>query len=137
MRQPHAILAAPELAGLIDLDQPACVILASVLHFAEPDEADAIVAALTAAMTAGSYLIISAGTCTGIDPDLISRLQAAYQGTTVVTGRTEAEIARYFTGLDLLPPGLTDVQAWRPDRWVSQPCTAARILGAVGRKSVG
>jgi len=26
------------------------------------------------------------------------------QGTTVVTGRTEAEIAPYFDGLDLVPP---------------------------------
>jgi S-adenosyl methyltransferase len=105
LRQPQEILAAPELSGLIDLSQPVCVILASVLHFTEPAEADAAVAALTTAMTAGSYLIISAGTCTGTDPDLIRRLQHAYQGTTVVTGRTEAEIAGYFTGLDLLPPG--------------------------------
>ena len=37
------------------------------------------------------------------------------QGTTVVTGRTEAEIAPYFDGLDLVPPGLTHVWAWRPD----------------------
>lgn len=54
-----------------------------------------------------------------------------------LTGRTESEIASYFTGLDLLPPGLTDVQAWRPARWASQPRTAARILGATGRKPVG
>jgi hypothetical protein len=65
------------------MSQPVCLILASVLHFAEPDEADAVVAALTTAMTAGSYLIISAatgtgtGTGTGTDPDLITRLQHA------------------------------------------------------------
>ena len=133
MRQPHTILAAPELRDVIDLGQPVCVILASVLHFAEPGQADAIVAALTTAITAGSYLIISAGTSTGTDPELISRLQAAYQGTTVVTGRTEGEIAGYLTGLDLLPPGLTDVQNWRPDHRPHAPASA-RILGAVARK---
>jgi SAM-dependent methyltransferase len=134
MRQPGTILAEPELTGLIDLSQPFCVILASVLHFAEPAEAAAVAAAFTTAITPGSYLILSAGTSTGTDPDLITRLQAAYQGTTVVTGRTDTEIAGYLTGLDLLPPGLTDVQHWRSDHRAEPPTAAARILGAVGRK---
>jgi len=51
-----------------------------------------------------AQLIASAGTCTGTDAALIDRLQAAYAGTTVVTGRTEAEIAAYSPGLRLLPP---------------------------------
>jgi hypothetical protein len=133
MRQPGTILAAPELAGLIDLSEPACVILGSVLHFATPAEADATVAAFTTALTPGSYLILCAGTSTGTEPDLISRLQAACQGTAIVTGRAEVEIAGYFTGLNLLPPGLTDVQRWRPDR-EPYASVGARVLGAVGRK---
>jgi S-adenosyl methyltransferase len=70
MRRPQKILAAPELAALIDLSQPVCVILASVLHFTEPDEADAIVAAFTTAMTADSYL---SGTysVSGRSPDIM------------------------------------------------------------------
>lgn len=134
MRQPDAILTAPDLADLIDLGQPVCLLLASVLHFATAAEADAIVPAFVAAMAPGSYLILSAGTSTGTDPALIDRLQVAYAGTAVVTGRTEAEIAGYFTGLHLVPPGLTDVGAWRPDHWGGQPTPGARILGAVGRK---
>jgi hypothetical protein len=135
MRQPGAILDSPELRGLIDLSQPVCVILASVLHFVTAPEADAAVAAFTAAMAPGSYLICSAGTSTGTSPALIARLQAAYQGTTVVTGRPEAEIAGYFDGLDLVPPGLTDVWAWRPDRqWFWPPPPSARIIGGVARK---
>jgi hypothetical protein len=86
-------------------------------------------------MAPGSYLILSTGTSTGVDPALISRLQAAYQDSAVVTGRTVGEIAGYFTGLELVPPGLTDVQAWRPDRRrPSPPPCSARILGAVARK---
>jgi len=135
MRQPAAILASPELRAIIDLDQPVCVILAAVLHFVTPGQADAIVAAVTTAMAPGSYLILSAGTSTGTSPALINRLAAAYAGTTVVTGRTADEIAGYFTGLHLVPPGLTDVWAWRPDHqryW--PPLGSARILVAVGRK---
>jgi hypothetical protein len=59
----------------------------------------------------------------------------AYQGTAVVSGRTEAEIAAYLTGLELLPPGLVDVWAWRPDTaWPRPVSCSARLLGAVGRK---
>jgi hypothetical protein len=92
------------------------------------------VAALRAAIAPGSYLILSAGTRTGTDPVLIDRLQAAYAGAAVVTGRSEAEIAAYFTGLNLEPPGLTDVWAWRPDTERYWPPANARILGGVGRK---
>ena len=135
MRQPDAILAAPELRSAIDLAQPVCIILAAVLHFLPASQADAIVAAFRRAMAPGSYLVISSGTSTGASPALIARLAAAYQDTTVVTGRTADEIAAYFTGLHLVPPGLTDVWAWRPDSdhyWPPPP--SARILGAVARK---
>ncbi|HUY48378.1 MAG TPA: SAM-dependent methyltransferase [Streptosporangiaceae bacterium] len=44
MRNPAAILANPDLRLLIDLEQPVCLLLASVLHFLLPAEADATVA---------------------------------------------------------------------------------------------
>lgn len=134
IRQPEAILASPQLRGLISLDQPVCLILAAVLHFVTAAQADTAVATLTAAMAPGSYLIVSAGTSTGTDPALIDRLAAACQDTALVTARPEAQIAAYFTGLRLEPPGLTDVWAWRPPsrpRWLP---AGARILGAVARK---
>lgn len=135
MRDPAAMLASPALRGLIDLDEPVCVLLASVLHFLTADQADAAVAAFTAAMRPGSYLVLSAGTCTGTDPALIGRLRAAYSATSVITGRTAEEIRAWFDGLDLVPPGLVDVQDWRPGcdrRWLA-PATA-RIMGGVARK---
>jgi O-methyltransferase involved in polyketide biosynthesis len=134
VRQPGGILTCAGPLGLIDLGQPVCVILAAVLHFVTPAEADAAVAALTAAIAPGSYLILSAGTSAGTDPVLIGRLQAAYAGAAVVTGRAEAEIAGYFAGLDLEPPGLTDVWAWRSGTGRYWRPASARILGAVGRK---
>jgi O-methyltransferase involved in polyketide biosynthesis len=135
MREPDPILGSPDLRALVDLRQPICILLASVLHFVTPDEADAIVAAFTTAMAPGSYLILSAGTSTGTSPALIARTVAAYQGTTVVSGRAEAEIAAYFDGLGLVAPGLVDVWAWRPDsEWYWPLPPSARILGAVALK---
>jgi hypothetical protein len=137
VRDPAAILAHPALQVVIDLDRPLCVILAAVLHFLEPAEADTAVAALTAALAPGSYLVISAGTSTGTDPALLQCLHNAYTGTTI-SARTEQDIAAWFAGLHLLPPGLVDVRHWRPGHTTGRPPAqpaAARFLAAVGYKS--
>jgi hypothetical protein len=136
MRRPEEILGSTGLRAMIDLRQPVCIVLASMLHFVTPDEADAIVATLIYAMAPGSYLIVSSGTATGTDPNLIVRLADAYQDTAVISGRSEAEIAAYFAGLELLSPGLVDVWAWRSDAPKSPRLAtgSARMIGAVGRK---
>jgi O-methyltransferase involved in polyketide biosynthesis len=114
LRDAGAVLTSDELAQVIDLDQPVCILLVSVLHFLRPRQADLAVAAYRQAMAPGSYLAISAGTSTGTDPELIRSLQAAYGGTAPVTGRTQADITAWFTGLTLVPPGLTDIRHWQP-----------------------
>jgi O-methyltransferase involved in polyketide biosynthesis len=136
LRDPASILADAAKADAIDLGKPVCVLLAAVLHFLSPDEADAAVATFTSAVVPGSYLIVSAGTSTGTDPALLSRLRTAYSSTSIVTGRTASEIEAWFDGLELVPPGVVDVQAWRPGcRLHPFVPVAARILGGVGRKA--
>ncbi len=138
LRDPETVLASRALRAVIDLDRPVCVLAASVLHFLPPSHADDLMETVTAATAPGSYLAVSVGTATGTDPDLLSRLRCAYAGTTLVTARTEDEIMGWFTGLDLLPPGLVDVRDWRPghatlrSRWGPRP--AARFLAALARK---
>jgi O-methyltransferase involved in polyketide biosynthesis len=112
---PAAVLASPDLLSLIDFRQPVGVLAVSVLHFLPPAAADALVAAVKDRMVPGSYLVISAGTSTGTDPQLITEVQAAYGDAAGVTGRSEAEILAWFDGLNLARPGLTDVWAWWPD----------------------
>jgi O-methyltransferase involved in polyketide biosynthesis len=137
LRAPGAALASPAAASLIDATRPVCVLLVSVLHFLTPDEADAAVAAVRRWMAPGSYLVISAGTSTGTDPELITSLREAYAGTAPVSGRTAEEIAAWFNGFTLARPGLTDVRDWR--RSGPRPVSAigpqrARFLVGVGRK---
>jgi S-adenosyl methyltransferase len=115
LRDAGAVLTDDGLAQVINLDQPVCILLVSVLHFLRTRQADLAVAAYRQAMAPGSYLVISAGTCTGTDPELIRSLQAAYGHTAPVTGRSQADIAAWFGGLTLVPPGLTDVRHWQPD----------------------
>jgi S-adenosyl methyltransferase len=109
-RRPETILAAPELGALIDFRQPVCVLFVSMLHFLTASEADTIVAAFRERMAPGSYLLISAGHSDGEAAE--EQIRAVYGGTTVLTGRPADEIAAYFDGFDLEPPGLLPVTEW-------------------------
>src|ERR1035438_1322438 len=85
MRHPVKVLASRELQRLIDLGTPVCLLLASVLHFLEPDEADVVVAMFTQFIAPGSYLVLSAGTSTGTDPALIDRLSGSLAHTSSIS----------------------------------------------------
>jgi SAM-dependent methyltransferase len=136
IRDPAGFLADPALAGVIDSSKPVGVLLTSVLHFLPAPEADAAVTALRDWMPANSYLVISAGTSTGTDPALTRCLQDAYGDTTPVIARTAAEIEAWFSGFNLVRPGLVDVWAWRPGTLGRRVSSRARILAAVGHKIV-
>jgi SAM-dependent methyltransferase len=137
VRDPAQTLADPALTRLIDFGEPVCVILGSVLHFLTADEADDAVAVFRRWMAPGSYLVISAGTSTGTDPELLRQLQAAYGDAAPVTGRTAEEITAWFDGFCLARPGVIDVWAWRPDSIQRPAQSRARILAGVGRKPAG
>jgi hypothetical protein len=115
LRDAGAVLTDPALLQVIDLEQPVCVRLVSVLHFLRPRPADLAVAAYRQAIAPGSHLVISAGTSTGTCPELIRTLHAVYRHTAPVTGRSQSDITAWFTGLTLTPPGLADVRDWQPD----------------------
>jgi SAM-dependent methyltransferase len=134
IRDPARMLADPALTGLIDAGDPVCVLLVSVLHFLAAGDADEAVAAFRRWMAPGSYLVISAGTTTGTDPELLRQLQAAYGDTAPVTGRTAAEIEAWFDGFSLARPGVVDVWAWRPGSIQRPARSRARMLAGVGRK---
>jgi hypothetical protein len=142
-RQPEAIMADPRLGALINLTEPVCVLLVSLLHFFPAAEADVIVGAFRQRMVPGSYLVISQGS--GGDDVPSEDVQSTYRGEATLTGRPAAEIAAYFEGFDLLPPGLVPVTEWtaaeqgyprsRPQRQAEPTSVPATILGGVGRKS--
>ena len=141
-REPEAILADPGLAAVIDLNEPVCLLLVSMLHFLTADEADMIVGTFRQRMVPGSYLIISQGSASAPPREGV---QDAYGSEVTLTGRPTAEIAAYFDGFDLVPPGLVPVVewpaaqpgAWPPPRQPAQPTSPspqAGMLAAVGRK---
>jgi hypothetical protein len=139
-REPEAILADPALAGVIDLAEPVCLLLVSMLHFFTAAEADTIVGAFRQRMVPGSYLIISQGNSNPVPREGI---QDAYGSGITLTGRPAAEIAAYFDGFDLIPPGLVPVAEWAaaepdarlpPPQPAQPPSPQAGMLAAAGRK---
>jgi len=143
LREPEVILGHPEVRELIDFDQPIALLLMAILHFI-PDEQDpwGIVARFRDALPTGSYLAISHGTRDiPVRPDMSAeemtemgeRVEQLYQLTTAsLVTRTRAQVERFFDGLDLLDPGLVEIQAWRPDNRSSM--LPGGFYGGVGRK---
>jgi O-methyltransferase involved in polyketide biosynthesis len=137
VRYPDAILAS---AGpVIDLSRPACVILTMILHFFDPAEAASIVAAFVRALAPGSFLIISVGV--NSDAGLADQVTAEYSaGGLHVHDR--GQIAGYFRDLELVDPGLTEVQNWLRAHHQSAmpfqdaaPSRPADVLAGIGRKT--
>jgi hypothetical protein len=100
----------------LDFGKPVAVTVTMTLH-AIPDEDDphGIVARYMSAMPTGSYLSISRP-ASDIEPekaaDIVDRLKPlSYQQ---YTGRSYDQVLRFFDGLELVEPGLVQVQQWRP-----------------------
>ena len=47
--------------------------------------------------------------------------------------RTKAEVERFFTGLELVDPGVTPMLAWRPDDQPADPRAAYYWAAVAGR----
>ena len=137
LSEPEALLASPELAAVVDLGEPACLILTMVLHFLEPGTARAVAGVLTRRLAPGSYVIVSGAVPAAAAP--ASRDTAARGAArSAIHGRehTPAEIASFLGGLDLVEPGLVDARAW-PAGAPAQPLPerAAYVLCGVGYKT--
>jgi hypothetical protein len=138
--RPDRFLAHPDLRGLLDLTEPVGLLLVSVLHFI-PDDGNphAAVAQLREVLSPSSYLAISHGLREGFDPDAAATVRDVYSGTrSSASLRPRAEIARFFTGFDLVEPGLVDMTRWRPDPagefQASGPGPGVGFLAGVARK---
>ncbi|PRX97345.1 SAM-dependent methyltransferase [Allonocardiopsis opalescens] len=117
MMEPETILGHPETRRLLDFEEPMALLLSGVLHFI-PDELepDRFVAELRERLAPGSYLAI-ASVVGDTDPDAADRLLAVYRSQTGTGAhRRSGELERFFGDFKLVDPGLTFVNAWRPER---------------------
>ncbi|MET8944994.1 SAM-dependent methyltransferase [Streptomyces sp. NPDC004542] len=134
-REPGTILE--QAARVLDFDRPVALSLIALLHFvADEDGAHDMVATLLDALAPGSCLVLSAMTA-DFEPENVRRGIAAYTaGGVTLVARSRAEVARFFTGLDLVDPGVVAVSDWRPETGPDGEPPVS-LYGGVGRKTAG
>ena len=108
-----------QAARTLDFARPVAVMVLAILHYI-PDLAEArhIVGRLTAALPAGSFLVIShAGS--DLLPAEVAAFEKSLNGHLPPEHRHVARprdvVAGFFDGVELVEPGLVRVSDWRPD----------------------
>ncbi|RSO06914.1 hypothetical protein DMH18_26015 [Streptomyces sp. WAC 06783] len=120
MRDTEMIFAHPDVQRLIDLTQPVAALFVSVLHCL-PDTGDdndpgALVKRVAGRLPPGSLLVL----CHLVSdrPSVREEVTALMERSTHGNWgrvREQREVAAYFAGMRIIPPGLVDVVDWRPD----------------------
>jgi hypothetical protein len=122
-----------EAARTLDFRQPVAVLLIAVLHFIpDADDPYGIVKRLMDAMPSGSCLVIShaaSDIAAGATAEMARRYNE--RSPVPITPRSREQVARFFDGLDMMPPGLVPLSHW----WESgraEAGTASELAGYCG-----
>jgi len=115
------------VTGILNPGEPVAVLMSDTMNFLE--DASAVVARLAATVPSGSHLGV-------IQPDerltLAARRWSNYFHSPVYL-RGPDKVAGWFTGLDLLEPGVVDIHRWRPALDDPECPAGMPLLGAVAR----
>jgi hypothetical protein len=135
VRDPDKILR--DAARTLDFGQPVAVMLLATLQLiSNEDDPYGIVTRLMAEIPPGSYLAVSHPAndiqVEGSPPAAEEALNRLMRGG--LTLRTQAEVAPFFSGLELVEPGLVPLNRWRPDPDDKRYGGEIAIWGGVARK---
>jgi O-methyltransferase involved in polyketide biosynthesis len=134
LREPGQILA--QAADTLDFGQPVAIMLVAVLQYV-PDASDppGIVARLLTAAAPGSYLALS-HPAKDVAAQRVAESMKRYNERAAhqATPRTRAEVGRFFTGLDLIEPGVVQPSAWRPGDPAARDAPPLPMWCGVARK---
>ncbi len=135
LREPEQILADPALAATLDLGQPVALMLVAVLlYFRDEEHPQAMVSTVMDALPPGSYLAITHPTADFNADAMAGAVAAAEHGGITLVPRTRAETEAFFTGLDLVEPGVVPVLAWRPEPGPQADPHSAYYYAGIARK---
>jgi hypothetical protein len=139
----NTLLEKKNVLQYLDMDRPIAVILCGLLHHVDDDlEPARVMREYISRLPAGSYVAIT----NFWDPadenpelhDLAERLERAFTEMGLGSGwyRTRAQQLEYFDGLEIIAPGLVELEDW----WPAGPATRPRlpeekvVIGGVGYK---
>lgn len=137
LRDPDDMLE--QAAATLDLSQPVGLVLVGTLHVL-PDEDDphGIVSRLVGALPSGSYLVVS-HLPRDMQPEEMAKMaeRSRQMMREPFVMRSHDEVLRFFDGLELVEPGLVQVDQWTRDEPPPTPPDVAWVTpryAAVGRK---
>jgi O-methyltransferase involved in polyketide biosynthesis len=133
LTDPQAVWGSPAVRAVIDPGEPVCVILALVLHFLDAGQAQRVTAGYASRAVPGSALVISAGR--NDDPEMWEQVREKYTAA-VLHNHDRDEVLSFFAGLEMVPPGLAPVHAWRAGMTTvpGESPGSAYVLGGVAVK---
>lgn len=135
--EPDTILRSDAARRLIDFAEPVAVLMLAVLHFVPDSSAPhAAVARYVSTMAPGSYLVLSHGVELP-SADQAEEVSQLYQrSANPGVRRSPEEVARFFTGLELVEPGLVWTPQWHPEHPddVGAHPEASLVYAGVARK---
>ncbi|MBF5000533.1 SAM-dependent methyltransferase [Nocardia sp. BSTN01] len=143
LTRPQTLLAHPEIAAHLDPSRPLALILCGVLHHVDADVDPAgVMRRYIDAIPVGSYVAIT-HFWDPADGSAAHEMAVQLQHRFITSGlgsgwyRTRDEIASLFGDLDILAPGLVELDDWWPMGPALEPrCIEKRLLlGGVGRKT--
>jgi S-adenosyl methyltransferase len=133
VREPGKIIAAARES--LDFDEPVALVLIGTLCYVEgTDEVAAIIGTLLDAVPPGSYLAV---TQPASDLDETANEGQRWWNDNVPTPvwmRDRATVTAWFDGLELVKPGVVEVDNWRRARGERGYDGVLPLYGAVGRK---
>ncbi|WP_081438984.1 SAM-dependent methyltransferase [Pseudofrankia asymbiotica] len=137
IRRPDDILAHPDVRQALDFSRPLALMVVAVLHFVpDADDPYRVVSRLVSELPPGSYVVLSHATSDFMPPSTATEVNDADKATKVTFQfRGHDEFARFFDGLEIMPPGITSVAHWHADDESQPRPTAAEtaVYGAVAR----
>jgi len=131
LRDPGRILGLA--AATLDFTRPVALILLGILgHMSSHEEAMSIVGRLVAALASGSYLVAADGVDTSPEGN-VAQEQYNQRSPNPYHLRGPDQVAAYFTGLELVAPGVVSCSRWRPGEGAAEP-EYVPVHGGVARK---
>jgi S-adenosyl methyltransferase len=112
----------------------ALMLVAVLMYFRDNEDPRGMVATLVDALPSGSYLAVTHPTADFNAEAMAGAVAAAEHGGITLVPRSRAETEAFFTGLDLVEPGVVPVLAWRPENGPPADPHAAYYYAGIGRK---
>ena len=139
IRRPEEILQQPDLRSTLDLGRPTALLLLGIMHFFDDaDDAYGMVRRLTDALSPGSYLALSQATGDFHSAATREAVDRAFVKSRIpMSLRTREEFARFFDGMEFVPPGIELTSQWRADSEPQPRPSAEEVSAYAGVARIG